>query len=409
MSTPPEPAAPPLSGSAVLRMLQAVLHAAFGLLLVIAVARLFADPEVGHVRWVALVGAAALGAVYAVGPLSQRQWTHPRVALVWLAVVTALWALLLLVSPDFSWVAFPLFFLHLHLLRWWHAVGAVAVITGLVVLTQWLHADTLEVAMLLGPVIGAVFAVVIALGYAALHAESEHRRRLIDDLTRTRAELAASEHAAGVATERERLAREIHDTLAQGLSSLVLLLRTAQNRAGSEEVASPIEEARQAAQDNLAEARRFVRDLSPPGLRNESLSQALGRLCERTAREADLDARFYLVGGGSGDSVTLPPGYDVALLRAAQASLANVTAHARAGVAVVTLSYLDAEVTLDVYDDGRGLQPDDEEPSTGDTGYGLPALRRRITALGGAVDVESAPGQGTVVAIRLPLTGEGDA
>src|SRR5690625_439099 len=85
-------------------MLQAVLHAAFGLLLVIAVARLFADPEVGHVRWVALVGAAALGAVYAVGPLSQRQWTHPRVALVWLAVVTALWALLLLVSPDFSWV-----------------------------------------------------------------------------------------------------------------------------------------------------------------------------------------------------------------------------------------------------------------------------------------------------------------
>ena len=400
MSTSAEPAAPPLSGSAVLRMLQVVLHAAFGLLLVIAVARLFGDPEVGHVRWIALVGAAILATVYVAGPLSQRQRTHPRLALGWLAVVTALWAMLLLVSPDFSWLAFPLFFLHLHLLRWRHAVVAVAVITGVVVLTQWLHAERLEVAMLLGPVIGAVFAVVIALGYAALHTESEHRRRLIDDLTRTRAELAASEHAAGVAAERERLAREIHDTLAQGLSSIVLLLRTAQNRAGSEAVASPIEEARQAAQDNLAEARRFVRDLSPPGLRNESLAQALGRLCERTAREASLDARFHI----AGDSVTLPPGYDVALLRAAQASLANVTAHAHASVAVVTLSYLDAEVTLDVYDDGRGFQPDDEEPSAGDTGYGLPALRRRITALGGAVDVESAPGQGTVVAIRLPLS-----
>lgn len=390
---------------AVLRLLRTALHVSFLLLLAIALVRLRLEGSAGHHGWVALAGAVLLAAVYGAGVLFSGSGVRRAGALLWLAAVTALWAALLVASPDFVWLAFPLFFLHLHLLRRGHAVAAVLVITGVVVAAQALHADRVTAAMVLGPVLGAAFAVGITAGYAALHRESERRRTLIDDLTRTRGELAASQHRAGVLAERERLAREIHDTLAQGLSSIVLLLRSAESALprDPETTRVRIVEARQSASANLAEARRFVRDLAPPALSTGSLVEALRRLCERTGRDAGIDCRFRV----DGTPTALAPGYEVALLRAAQASLANVTAHARAATAVVTLGYLDTEVTLDVYDDGTGFDPGPlRAPRPDGTGFGLPALRERVVALGGRLDVESAEGEGTVVAIRLPLTGE---
>jgi len=116
-----------------------------------------------------------------------------------------------------------------------------------------------------------------------------------------------------------------------------------------------------------------------------------------------LRCRFEL----DGTAVELPNAYQATLLRAAQSSLANVWAHARARTAVVTLSFLDAEVTMDIYDDGVGFDPAIVLPAAaarGDgSGVGLSSLRERLSALGGSLDVESAPGEGTVVAIRLPL------
>ncbi|MFC7741426.1 histidine kinase [Nocardiopsis composta] len=226
------PFAPLSAGTAtVLAVLRGCLHAAFFLLLAVAAARLFTGGA-GPADWAALAGAAVLGAVYACGPPLLRRLPGRRTALCWLALVTAVWAGLLLLSPDFSWLAFPLFFLHLHLLRRFHAVVAVAVITAAVIASQALHARELGTGMLLGPLLGAAFAVVIALGYATLYTESEQRRRLIEDLERARGELAESQHRAGALAERERLSREIHDTLAQGLSSIVLLLRSAEGRCG---------------------------------------------------------------------------------------------------------------------------------------------------------------------------------
>ncbi|NYE45370.1 signal transduction histidine kinase [Spinactinospora alkalitolerans] len=392
------------AGGTVLRLLRLALHGGFLVLLAIAVIRLDPDGGSGRDR-VALGGAVLLALVYCAGAFVGRHGTRRAPALVWLAAVTAIWAALLLVGPDFAWLAFPLFFIHLHLLRRAHAVAAVLVITGAVIATQALHAGRLSMAMMLGPLLGAAFAVVIALGYAALYRESEQRRVLIDDLTRTRGELAASQHQAGVLAERERLAREIHDTLAQGLSSIVLLLRSAETTLPQDPAIAlaRIAEARESASANLAEARRFVRDLAPPSLSGGSLPEALRRLCERTGRDNGIDCRFRV----DGSPAALPPGYEVALLRAAQASLANVTAHARAATAVVTLGYLGTEVTLDVYDDGVGFAPDPPRaPRPDGTGFGLPALRERIAGLGGRLDVESAAGEGTAVAIRLPLTRE---
>jgi len=398
--------------TAVLRALRLLLHASFLFLLAVAAARYalpgLAEPVPEHARWTrwaVLGGAGLLGCVYCAGALAARHDVHRARSLAWLAAVTALWALLAWADPDFVWLAFPLYFLHLHLLRGAHSVVAVVVITASVVAGQALHSGDLTAGMVLGPVLGAAFAVAIAVGYTVLRRESEQRRELIDTLTRTRGELAASQRRTGVLDERERLAGEIHDTLAQGLSSIILLLRAAESALpqAPARAAARVAEARESASANLAEARRFVRDLAPPSLSAGGLSDALGRLCGQVVRTSGIDCRFRL----DGTAVPLPPGYEVALLRAAQASLANVAAHSRASRAVVTLGYLGEEVTLDVYDDGAGFDPEDVGPRRDDgTGYGLAALRERVAALGGRLDVESAPGEGTAVAVRLPLTRE---
>jgi signal transduction histidine kinase len=238
-------------------------------------------------------------------------------------------------------------------------------------------------------------AVATVIGYQTLYRESERRRRLIEELIATRAELAAAERTAGTLAERERLAREIHDTLAQGLSSIQLLLRAAQRALPPQSPAAPhIEQARAAAQDNLAEARRFVRALSPPDLENGSLAGALERLCTTAP---GLTVRFT----ESGTPAGLPTPYEVALLRIAQSALANTVRHARAHRAEITLSFMDTAVALDIVDDGRGFDP--VSAPAGDGGFGLPAMRSRAESLGGTFTVESAPGQGTAVAITLPL------
>ena len=394
----------------VLRVLRGCLHAAFFALLAVPALRpLLPGAEHGadHWAWAAFGGAVLLGGVYASGPLLMgRLGTGRRAALAWLAAVTALWALLLVHDPDFSWVAFPLFFLHLHLLRRVHAVAAVAMIAAAVVAAQGLHAHTLTLGMALGPLFGAASAVVVALGYAALYRESEQRRRLIVDLEQARDALARSQHRAGVLAERERISREIHDTLAQGLSSIVLLLRSAESAlepggAGGAAARGRVAEAHRAAADNLEEARRWVRGLSPAALEGGSLPEALERLCARTeAQEGAPGCRFREEGGRA----QLPPGHEVALLRAAQVGLSNTVRHAGAGTAVVTLAYLGDEVALDVFDDGRGFRPAEDRGGRSDgTGYGIRGLRSRVEALGGRLQIESAPGEGTALAVALPI------
>lgn len=259
------------------------------------------------------------------------------------------------------------------------------------------HSSAATPGAFLGPLLGGAVAVATVLGYQALYRESERRRELIEELITTRADLAAAERSAGILAERERLAREIHDTLAQGLSSIQLLLRAAERALPEGAPALPhIAQAREAAQDNLAEARRFVRALTPPDLEHGSLAAALERLC---AGVPGPRVRFSL----SGRPRVLPTPYEVALLRIAQSALANVVRHARAGRAEITLTFMDASVTLDIVDDGHGFDPSSAASGSGDGGFGLPAMRSRAETLGGLFTVESAPGQGTAVAVTLPL------
>lgn len=403
MTALPRPPAPTaLAGRAltpVSRVLRLCLHALLFGLLALAAGRAVTDsaPRAG---WV-VAACVVLAAVYLAGVRTPVVHSSVRAGAVWLAALGAAWAALLVVSPDGLWIAFPLYFLELHLLRLRWGVAAVAV-TACAAIGGFLgHSGAVTPGTFLGPLLGGAVAVATVLGYQALYRESERRRELIEELITTRAELAAAERSAGILAERERLAREIHDTLAQGLSSIQLLLRAAERGLPEGSPALPhIGRAREAAQENLAEARRFVRALTPPDLEYGSLPAALERLCSGAPGPR---VRFSL----SGAPRPLPTPYEVALLRIAQSALANVVRHAGAGRAEITLTFMDSSVTLDIVDDGKGFDPGaaSRAPSDGG-GFGLPAMRSRAETLSGLFTVESAPGQGTAVAVTLPLPAE---
>ncbi|MGV9270774.1 sensor histidine kinase [Kitasatospora sp. NPDC003701] len=386
----------------VARVLQGCLHLMVAGLLALAVARALLGPGGDPVAVVA--AGTAMAAVYAAGPLiGAVRRARPGAVLPWLALLGVTWVGVLIATQDGVWLAFPLCFVELHLLGRRGGLVAVALTTVVAIVAWSWHQHTLNFAAVIGPTLGAAVAVVTVFGYQALHRESEERRRLIDELTAARAGLDAAQHAAGVLAERERLAREIHDTLAQSLSSIQLLLRAAQRALPdrTEAAADYVEQARQAAQDNLAEARRFVRALTPPDLENTSLAVALERLCATTTAQAGLPVRLHV----SGDQVRLPVPHEVALLRIAQSALGNTVRHAKASHAEVTLSYMDGEVALDVFDDGAGFDPARAGVTAGggDGGFGLPSMRARARALGGTFAVESAPGEGTALAVLLPV------
>ncbi|RFU86597.1 sensor histidine kinase [Streptomyces triticagri] len=385
----------------VLRALRGCLHLLMASLLALVAVRAATDGEPHAPAVIAVSG--ALAAVYAGGLLVPAARRTREASAGWLAVLCVLWAVLLFLTPDALWIAFPLFFLQLHVLplRW--GLLLVAVSTAAATASFVGHGGPATPGAVIGPFLGAAVAVGTVLGHRALYGESERRRELIEELLATRAELADAERSAGTLAERERLAREIHDTLAQGLSSIQLLLRAAERALPADAPAlAHVREARVAAQDNLAEARRFVRELTPPDLENGSLTRALERLC---AAAPGPEVRF----GVSGEPVGLPTPYEVALLRIAQSALANTVRHARAGRASITLSFMDTAVALDVVDDGVGFDPDAPQDGDGPRGagpsggFGLPAMRSRAQSLGGALTIESAPGEGTAVAVTLPL------
>lgn len=359
----------------------------------------------------ATVGAAVLvGAVYAVGPRWPAVSRSRGAAGLWLTLLVASWLVLLALTPAAIYLAFAWSFLLLHLLPRPAGLAAVAFTTVAAIAGFAWHQDAFTPAMAIGPVLGAAVVTATVWGYQTLQAESERRRRLIVELERTRAELATAERQTGVLAERERLAREIHDTLAQGLSSIQLLLRAAGRSLEPERAPDPpraaalVEQARQTAQDNLAEARRFVRALAPGDLQGSSLSPALQRLCEATSGRSGMPVTFR----HEGPDVALPTPVEVALLRIAQSALGNVTQHSGAARADVTLTVMDTAVTLDVVDDGGGFdaaavgQRDPARTPQGG-GFGLTSMRSRAAELGGLLTVESQPGGGTAVSVHLDL------
>ncbi|SFR78846.1 Signal transduction histidine kinase [Agromyces sp. CF514] len=343
---------------------------------------------------------ACYGAGVATAHRNLPQWAR----VLWLTALLALWAAMSALTPDAAFLAFPLFFLELHVLAAPLAVPLVIVTFGLSVWGTATHLG-FEVGTILGPLISAGVAIVIGLGYRAMAQETKDRQALILDLIATREELATASREAGTLAERERIAREIHDTVAQGLSSIQMLLHAAERDVADERTLEKLRLARETASENLAETRRFIRELSPPSLDEQTLPSALRRLAaavDEQAAQAGSATRVSFA--TSGDPVTLPMSIDATLLRIAQGALANVLRHARATRAELTLSYLGDEIALDVVDDGIGFDPAAiaNEPGS-ELRFGLRAMRERAEREGGSIEVESHHGDGTAVSVRIPV------
>jgi signal transduction histidine kinase len=214
---------------------------------------------------------------------------------------------------------------------------------------------------------------------------------------------------AGILAERQRLAREIHDTLAQSLIGIITNLTAAEisRDAGDNEASMRhFEDAKRIGRENLAETRRLVWALRPESLDRRSLPEALDQLARVWTREADAEARVVTIG----TSRALLPETELALLRVTQEALSNVRKHARAARVNITLSYMDDHIALDVVDDGVGFDPAQLKRMVGTqdgSGFGLTAMRERVDELGGDLTVESATGEGTTITLELPITAEG--
>lgn len=371
-----------------------VMYAGFYLLLIASAAR-FVSHHGWHGATPAVTGlGAGLALAYAVGMVLRL----PRpVRLGWLALVVVLWVALVAAAPSFGICAVPLFFVALPVLSTRATVALAAVLTAVVIVAQVRLGARIEPSLVLTPV--AVAGLTVA-GYAALAAQTRRQRRLIAELVSTRESLAAAERTAGVLAERARLAREIHDSLAQGFSSTRMLLQAAQRvwDADPATARAHVARAAEATADNLAEARRVINDLAPTELADGTrpLPDALRELASRTEADAGLPVTVRV----DGTPGPIAPRVAAALLRVAQGALANVREHAHARTAVLTLSYVDNGVALDVYDDGVGFQPS-RVRSDGVRGHGLRLAADRLAEIGGTLVVESEPGRGTVVAASI--------
>lgn len=253
------------------------------------------------------------------------------------------------------------------------------------------------------PQMGVALGFSLGLGLWVAHTmrQAERHARLVDELRATQAELARSHHAAGVVAERERVAQEIHDTLAQGFTSVVMLAQAAGadlDRGAPDAARERLAQVESTARENLAEARALVAATGPAPLQGGgTLVDAVGRLVERFRTETGIAVTTRL-----DDVAGLSSADEVVLLRSAQESLTNVRRHAAARSVVVELTQDRAATRLEVHDDGRGLAPDVTE------GYGLRGMRERVAAGGGTVRVGSGPDGGTSVVVQVPVASTAD-
>lgn len=383
--------APAWSASWWLRVGQAVLFVGLiGLATLLAVTR--------GAGWPVAAVATLVLVMFGVG-LTRHARLSPARRVAWLGGLFVGTTWLMFMAPEFLWAAFPLWLLAGASLPLLAALLLTAVtLAAIVTVLTWTGDHTGGVV--LGPLIGALVAVGLARGVQMFEHEASEHRRLLAEVLRFEDETDRLQREAGVAAERARLAHDIHDTLAQGFSSIVLLARAAAREPDADGVRALAAQMGETAAENLAEARRVVYALAPDEPGAGGLAAPLRRLA---AEAADAVGATWSVRVDP-DLPRLATGTEVALLRAAQSTLANVRRHATGATRVsVELARADAEVRLDVVDDGPGFDPSRPDGPSLSGGYGLRALRERLTELGGGLEVESEPGA-TAVSVRLPLT-----
>ncbi|MGW5732671.1 MULTISPECIES: sensor histidine kinase [Streptomyces] len=228
-------------------------------------------------------------------------------------------------------------------------------------------------------------------------------QQAMDENAALHAQLLVQAREAGVADERRRLAAEIHDTIAQGLTGIIAQLQVVASASDETLAREHLGRAADLARHSLGEARRSVHNLSPTALEHDALPEALKKTVAEWAERTGVRAEFTL----TGTAEPLHEEIDATLLRIVQEALSNASRHAAATRLGVTLSYMDDEVALDVRDDGRGFDPLDLVQRSGSGGFGLDGMRARAERVAGSFTVESEPGHGTALSARVPLVRHG--
>jgi signal transduction histidine kinase len=241
----------------------------------------------------------------------------------------------------------------------------------------------------------------------ALEAANTKLEAALEENAALHAQLLVQAREAGVLDERQRMAREIHDTLAQGLAGILTQLQAAEQvpdeRAKWERHVST---AMNLARESLTEARRSVHAVEPSMLAEARLPDAISDVARRWTEHNHIDAVLTT----TGDARPMHADVEVTLLRTAQEALANVAKHAQARRVGLTLSYMEDLVTLDVRDDGVGFDPNVRRANgSGNGGFGLTGMRQRVQRLAGRLDIESEPGGGTAVSATVPAIPAGGA
>lgn len=356
--------------------------------------------------WLVVVGCGALAVLFGAGLAAHRRLGSTGRA-VWVIGLLVATVALMQVSPDLVWLAFPVWMWVAQVTTLPVALTLTGVRVAMVIVVLHQHGQCSSAAVL-GPIVGALVAVGLARGALRLEREGEEHRRLLARMLEAQAETAAlsdellrTQRDAAVLAERTRLAHDIHDTLAQGFSSILLLARAAARETDPGRVRGLLAQIQAASSDNLAESRRVVYALAPDDLTSGGLAAPLARMTTELAGQLDADVTLDI----DPNLPRLATATEVALLRAAQGALANVRRHSDAAHVKVSVARADGDVRLDVVDDGVGFDPESitvAQPTLAG-GYGLRALRARLAALGGGLAVESEPGHGTALCVTVPF------
>ena len=350
---------------------------------------------------------------------------RPRRMVVFFIVLAILMALLVLRAPWYGFFTFTGYLYAFYLPTPRARVAGVALIA---LITATSQNGGLPKHWTAGAV--AIYLVIICINVVVAGAltwfgwvsaqQNDQRKQMVEDLSEANRrlesileenqglhdQLLAQAREAGMLDERQRMAREIHDTLAQGLTGIITQLQAAERHGQSQdERRRHLDLATQLARDSLTEARRSVQAMQPEPLESARLPEALADVASKWTRIHGVPATVTT----TGQPRRIRPEAEITLLRAAQEALVNVARHARAGKVGLTLSYMEDQVNLDIRDDGVGFDP---QPAgamvparAGGSGYGLLAMRQRVEGVAGTLEVESAPGGGTAISASVPTDG----
>lgn len=352
------------------------------------------------------LGLTVIAAVWVYAWHTRRQvcWSRSGPMIVYFIGMLALFVALM--SRDEAFILFTITgFFHAYQLGPW-PLGVAGVFATSVALNTTAMGLPESTASSIGGYVGVITIQTLAIGAGIVFgqkAAEQHRQRdemmakleaTLEENAGLHAQLLTQAREAGVLDERQRMAREIHDTLAQGLTGIITQVQAAQQMWPEPDRSRPhLDRALLLAKDSLAEARRSVQALRPAALEDAQLPEALGELARDWADGMNVEVSVDV----TGDRVRLGPATEVALFRVAQEALTNIAKHADATRVGLTLSYLGDVVLLDVRDDGRGFRAE------GVAGFGLKSMRQRIRGVGGELELETTPGEGTAISASIPV------